>query len=54
MKKFKPFANTISSLYGIEEEIQQNEDAKKQFESEFKSEFAKDAYYLKELNKRKL
>ena len=53
MKTFKRFANTISSLYGVEEEIKQNEDAKKQFESDFKSEFAKDAYYLKELNKNK-
>jgi len=53
MKKFKLFAITIASIYGVEEEITEQEKAKKQFESDFKSEFAKDAYYLKELNKRK-
>jgi hypothetical protein len=53
MKKFKPFAKTISSLYGLEEEIKHSEEAKKQFESDFKSEFARDAYYLKELNRKK-
>ena len=52
MDKFKPYAKTISNIYGVEEEIEENDKAKKQFESDFKSEFSRDAYYLKELNKR--